>query len=625
MEKEWVVKGCQYTDEEIEQFRKDMNGYLETPFVKLLASRVGLDIDKARDFLFPFLKKLYDPFLYNDMDKAIDRLCKAIDANEKIMIYGDYDVDGTTSVALVYSFLRDYYLEQGKDYKSLLNYYVPNRHTEGYGVSYQGVDKAYEKDCALIISLDCGIKDHARIDYAANYGIDFIVCDHHTPGDELPKAVAVLDAKRKDSTYPFDELSGCGVAFKFMQALCIKRKIPFEKLLEYIDLVAVSIGSDIVPIVDENRILAYYGMKKLTESKFECDFKQNGECYFEFEDPNKTMTPERKEKTLEPLICFKKLLEDAGVNNKKMTIYDSVFSIGPRINAVGRMDEKENAMAAVRLLVSKDKKEIDKMAKKISECNEKRKKADGISYKDAIEQLKKEEGRYSSVVCDKDWDKDWDKGVIGIVASKLTEAYYRPTIVFTKKDGKLTGSARSVSDFDLYAAINSCSHYLTTFGGHKFAAGLSLKEENYAAFKNAFEEYVRTHITPEQQKPKIEVEQELDFKSITLDFYNKLKQFEPFGPDNPEPVFATFDVYDYGGTKRIGKDQSHLRLEVVDKSGVSRVGIGFGLGSFCDKIKQDVPFNICYTLSLNEFNGRTSIQLMVKDIKFNYEDGNNEQ
>lgn len=595
MEKEWHLKEYSgITDEQVLALQRDMNGYFDIHLTKMLASRVGLDKESARAFLRPNLEHLHDPFLFKDMDKAVDRLCAAMDGGEKILVYGDYDVDGTTSVALVYSFLRDLIpgeMESGSDDKRRLFYYVPNRYLEGYGVSFKGVDYAVEKGCTLIIALDCGIKDNARIEYSNYKGIDFIVCDHHTPGAELPKAIAVLDAKRDDNTYPFNELSGCGVGFKFMQAYCIRKGLPLEGLLRYIDLVAVSIGSDIVPIVDENRILAYYGLKKLNGEEF---------TYID------------KKLKLAPLVCFRAIKEEAGIADKIITIYDSVFTIGPRINAAGRM---KSGLEAVHLLVSDNADDAVKFSHEISKYNQDRKDKDSEITKAALDMLEKDPDNdinTTTVV----YGDNWHKGVVGIVASRLTETYYRPTIVFSKVDDKLTGSARSVSDFNLYDAIDSCRQHLTAFGGHKFAAGLNLKFENFPMFRKAFEDYVKNHIQEHQLRPKIEVEQELDFKSITLDFYNKLKQFEPFGPDNPEPVFATFDVYDYGGTKRIGKDQSHLRLEVVDKSGVPRVGIGFGFGDCCEKIKQGVPFNICYTLSLNEFNGRTSIQLMIKDIKF---------
>ncbi len=479
----------------------------------MLALRTNWDVDKANCFIRPKLENLHDPFLFNDMEKAVDRLEKAVENNEKILVYGDYDVDGTTAVALVYSFLREFYPFN-------IFYYVPDRYTEGYGVSFKGVDYAVEKKCTLIIALDCGIKDNARIEYANYKGIDFIVCDHHTPGVELPKAVAVLDAKRADNKYPFDELSGCGVGFKFMQAVCIRRNIPLETLLKYIDLTAVSIGSDIVPIVDENRILAYYGLKKL-----------NGE---EFSFSGKKLR-------FEPLPCFKAVKKEAKLDGKTITMTDSVFMIGPRINAAGRIHLGRDA---VRLLTTSDMTEAEKFAKEISDYNQTRKDLDRSITTEALEKLSLDENnlqKSTTVV----YGDNWHKGVVGIVASRLTETYFRPTIVFTKIGETLTGSARSVSDFNLYEAIDSCSEFLTAFGGHKFAAGLNLKFENFKPFAQKFEGYVKSHILPSQKNPEIKIEREIDFRTITEDFYKKMKEFEPFGPGNPEP-FLYARSFGYG-------------------------------------------------------------------------------
>jgi single-stranded-DNA-specific exonuclease len=579
MEKNWITGSC---DNKLTFYEKTMPYFKNRHLVEMLALRTNWDVDKANCFIRPKLENLHDPFLFNDMEKAVDRLEKAVENNEKILVYGDYDVDGTTAVALVYSFLREFYPFN-------IFYYVPDRYTEGYGVSFKGVDYAVEKKCTLIIALDCGIKDNARIEYANYKGIDFIVCDHHTPGVELPKAVAVLDAKRADNKYPFDELSGCGVGFKFMQAVCIRRNIPLETLLKYIDLTAVSIGSDIVPIVDENRILAYYGLKKL-----------NGE---EFSFSGKKLR-------FEPLPCFKAVKKEAKLDGKTITMTDSVFMIGPRINAAGRIHLGRDA---VRLLTTSDMTEAEKFAKEISDYNQTRKDLDRSITTEALEKLSLDENnlqKSTTVV----YGDNWHKGVVGIVASRLTETYFRPTIVFTKIGETLTGSARSVSDFNLYEAIDSCSEFLTAFGGHKFAAGLNLKFENFKPFAQKFEGYVKSHILPSQKNPEIKIEREIDFRTITEDFYKKMKEFEPFGPGNPEPIFCTRGVSDMG-SKIVGSDKRHLRLEIVDQTGITKIGIAFGKADFYEKIKNGHPFDICYTLDLNAFNGISNVQLVVKDIK----------
>lgn len=454
----------------------------------------------------------------------------------------------------------------------------------------KGVDYAAENGCNLIIALDCGIKDNPRVDYANSKGIDFIVCDHHTPGDQLPDAVAVLDAKRVDNTYPYIELSGCGVGFKFMQALCIKRNIPFTNLLNYIDLVAVSIGSDIVPITGENRILAYFGLKKL-----------NGQPFVY----NQTTL------ALQPLISLNAIKTESGFENKALTIYDSVFSIGPRINAAGRIDKGSEA---VKLLITEDPEEAKAFALKISDYNKERKDLDRDITETALRTLNNDpqNAENASTVV---YGDNWHKGVVGIVASRLTETYYRPTIVLSKIGDMLTGSARSVSDFDLYAAIDSCRDYLTGFGGHKFAAGLNLKFENYQLFKNSFENYVREHIKPSQKVQKVLIEQFIDFSVITPDFYNKLQDFEPFGPENSEPIFATKNVVDTGGSRLVGKTGEHLRLEVMDKTGTCLVGIAFGMANYYDRIHNGEKFDMCYTIQKNEFRGTVTLQLMVVDIK----------
>lgn len=585
MNKIWEINDYSaFSIDEIRCFNDKLNNYFsDISLTKMLAQRVGTDLEAVRSFLRPNLSELHDPFLYKDMDKAVERLCLALDNNQKILIYGDYDVDGTTSVALVYSFLKKYC-------SSNIDYYIPDRYTEGYGVSMKGVDYAAENGCNLIIALDCGIKDNPRVDYANSKGIDFIVCDHHTPGDQLPDAVAVLDAKRVDNTYPYIELSGCGVGFKFMQALCIKRNIPFTNLLNYIDLVAVSIGSDIVPITGENRILAYFGLKKL-----------NGQPFVY----NQTTL------ALQPLISLNAIKTESGFENKALTIYDSVFSIGPRINAAGRIDKGSEA---VKLLITEDPEEAKAFALKISDYNKERKDLDRDITETALRTLNNDpqNAENASTVV---YGDNWHKGVVGIVASRLTETYYRPTIVLSKIGDMLTGSARSVSDFDLYAAIDSCRDYLTGFGGHKFAAGLNLKFENYQLFKNSFENYVREHIKPSQKVQKVLIEQFIDFSVITPDFYNKLQDFEPFGPENSEPIFATKNVVDTGRSRLVGKTSEHLRLEVMDKTGTCLVGIAFGMANYYDRIHNGEKFDMCYTIQKNEFRGTVSLQLMVVDIK----------
>lgn len=592
MEKVWNIRNKNIDDIQVMEFQKELNGYLDFQLAKMLLSRVGFSKDSARAFLRPNLSMLHDPFLFRDMDKAISRLCAAIDGGERIMVYGDYDVDGTTSVALVYSFLKEYFSDHGLD-TARLSYYVPDRYKEGYGVSFAGVDEAFDKGCTLIIALDCGIKDNPRIDYASTKGIDFIVCDHHTPGEELPKAVAVLDAKRADNTYPFDELSGCGVGFKLMHAFCLHKQIPLQRLFNYLDLVAVSIGSDIVPIVDENRVLAFHGMLKLNAQPF----IYNGDTL-----------------CLSPLICFDAIMKEAKLKSKNnITIYDSVFMIGPRINAAGRM---KSGKEAVKLLVSSDPEEAAAFAAEISAYNEERKEKDHGITQMALATL--ESDPFNATNCSTVvYGDNWHKGVVGIVASRLTEHYFRPTIVLSKMGDMLTGSARSVSDFNLYDAIDSCREYLSAFGGHKFAAGLSLKVDNYDKFRNAFEEYVSTHITNSQKYPTIDIEQYISFSDINMDFYKKLQMFEPFGPENPEPIFATRHVVALNGTKICGKTepQEHLRFVVTDSSGITITGIGFGLAGFYPLIKDGRPFKMCYTISENEFNGTTSLQIMVKDVK----------
>ncbi len=556
-----------------EALQKDGNLLNET-LANLLAQRGIKTYDEAKAFFRPSLEGLHNPFLMKDMDKAVARLEKARLRNEKILIYGDYDVDGTTSVALVFSFLKKYF-EQ-------IAYYIPDRYSEGYGISYKGIDYADENSYSLVIALDCGIKAVEKIDYANDKNIDFIICDHHTPGEKIPNAAAVLDPKRPDCRYPDKNLSGCGVGFKFMQAFSEKNKIPEEELYNFIDLTVVSIASDIVPVTGENRILAFYGLKKLNEN---------------------------------PLTGLKTIKKTAGVKDKQLNISDCVFKIGPRINAAGRI---ESGMSAVELLISDNSKLAHGFAKNIDIFNTERKELDRNITHDALRIIGNDidlRNRKTTVV----YDKNWHKGVVGIVASRLTETYYRPTIVLGESNGIATGSARSVSDYNIYEAINACSHLLENFGGHKFAAGLSLKTENIDAFSECFEEYVSKTIKPEQLIPIINVDAELKFSEIDDRFYRIMSQMAPFGPGNMTPVFITKNVRDTGNSKRVGANKDHLKLEVVDTNGVVMQGIAFSFEpEYYEKMSAEPKpyFDICYSVSENEFRGKISLQLTVKDIIF---------
>lgn len=529
----------------------------------------GVDTyDKAFNFFRPQLSGLHDPFLMNDMHKAVARLKIAIENNENILIYGDYDVDGTTGVALIYSFLKTIY--------DNVIYYIPDRYLEGYGISFKGIDFANRNNCKLIIAVDCGIKAVDKAEYASKLNIDLIICDHHTPDEIIPQCVAVLDAKRLDNTYPFNELSGCGVGFKFMQAYCIKENIPVENLLKFIDLTAVSIASDIVPVVDENRILAFYGLKKLNT---------------------------------DPLPAFKALINDSK-SEKQLVMQDVVFTIGPRINAAGRI---KSGAEAVELLISTNIDQADEFSRQISLYNQERKELDKAITDEALDQISKDnsQNKKTTVVA----GKNWHRGVVGIVASRLTETHYKPTVVFSNTDGNLTGSARSVGNFDLYAALDSCSRYLEKFGGHKFAAGLNIKEENLEAFKVAFEKYVGDNIRDEDTKPALNIEREVSFKVLTSKFYRIIQQFEPFGPENEIPIFATSGVCDTGNTKIVGKTGEHLKIEVMDSTGTIISGIAFSMAGYYKQIKTGKKFDICYTLEKNVFRGTETLQIMVKDIK----------
>ena len=537
---------------------------------RLLLERGITSTAEAKRFFRPQLNELHDPFLMKDMSIAVERLNKAMGRKERIMVYGDYDVDGTTAVALVYKFLQQFY--------SNIDYYIPDRYNEGYGVSKKGVDYAAETGVKLIIVLDCGIKAVEEITYAKEKGIDFIICDHHVPDEMLAPAVAILNPKRLDATYPYPHLSGCGVGFKFMQAFALNNGIEFHQLTPLLDLVAVSIASDIVPIMGENRILAYHGLRQLNSN---------------------------------PSIGLKAIIDVCGLAERDITMSDIVFKIGPRINASGRI---QNGKEAVDLLIEKDFQQALEKSNRINRYNETRKDLDKSMTEEAnkiVDQLSDLSQRRTIVI----YNEAWHKGVIGIVASRLTEIYYRPAVVLTRTDGLATGSARSVSGFDVYKAIENCRDLLENFGGHTYAAGLSMKVENVPEFTRRFEDYVTSHILPEQTSATINIDAQLDFRDITPKFFFDLKKFNPFGPDNHKPVFATLNVYDYGTSKVVGRDQEHIKLELVDnKSNNVMNGIAFGQSSQARYIKTKQSFNICYTIEENTHK-RGEIQLQIEDIK----------
>ena len=537
---------------------------------KLLLERGITSAAEAKRFFRPQLSELHDPFLMKDMSIAVERLNQAMGKKERILVYGDYDVDGTTAVALVYKFLQQFY--------SNIDYYIPDRYNEGYGVSVKGVDYAYETGVKLIIVLDCGIKAVEEIAYAKEKGIDFIICDHHVPDDVLPPAVAILNAKRPDATYPYEHLSGCGVGFKFMQAFALNNGIEFNQLTPLLDLVAVSVASDIVPIMGENRVLTYHGLKQLNSN---------------------------------PSVGLKAIIDICGLSEKEITVGDIVFKIGPRINASGRI---QNGKEAVELLIEKDFSSALEKANLINQYNETRKDLDKTMTEEAnhiVDSLEGLSDRRTIVI----YNEAWHKGVIGIVASRLTEIYYRPAVVLTRTDNLATGSARSVSGFDVYKAIENCRDLLENFGGHTYAAGLSMKVENVEEFTHRFETYVSEHILPEQTSAVIDIDAEIDFRDITPKFHADLKKFNPFGPDNHKPVFCTHNVYDYGTSKVVGRDQEHIKLELVDnKSNNVMNGIAFGQSSQARYIKTKRSFDICYTIEENTHK-RGEVQLQIEDIK----------
>lgn len=565
----WNIRRLTAQEEALQQqLERELN--ISSAAASMLVVRDIQSAEEARQFIRPSLDKLHDPFLMKDMDKAVERLHQALTQNENILIYGDYDVDGTTAVAVMYRFLSPL--------TSRLDYYIPDRYNEGYGVSTQGIDYAAEQGCTLIITLDCGIKAVEKVAYAKSKGVDVIVCDHHTPGDELPAAVAVLNMKRDDCPYPYKDLSGCGVGFKLAQAYTQQYGLPFDNLVPLLQLLAMSIASDIVPITGENRILAHYGIKQINQA---------------------------------PFAGISAVVDIAGIEAKKLTINELVYKLGPRINACGRM---KSGRAAVELLLTDDTTFARQQAEEVNQHNEERRDCDTETTKEALTMLEADATyaqRRSTVV----YAPHWHKGVVGIVASRLTETYYRPTIVLTAgEDGIISGSARSVGGFDIYAAIDSCLDLLTNFGGHKYAAGLSMHIDNLPAFCERFEQYVATHIREDQLQPTLLVEAELELADITPAFYNVIRYLEPFGPGNPRPLFVSRNLINHRDTRVVGKTGEHLRLDVTDRA-YAITGIAFGRAEMAKHIQNGNPVDICYELDENTFNNRTTIQMMVQDIK----------
>ena len=561
------------------QAAEELGGKLNiSPILAGLLIKRGITTESAaKRFFHPQLSDLINPFLMKDMDVAVDRLNDAMGRKERIMVYGDYDVDGCTAVALVYKFLLQFY--------SNIEYYIPDRYEEGYGVSKKGIDYAHANNVKLIIILDCGIKAVEEIAYAKKLGIDFIICDHHVPDEEMPPAVAILNPKRSDDTYPFKHLCGCGIGFKFMQAFAKNNSIPFSRLIPLLDLCAVSIAADIVPVTDENRILAFHGLKILNQN---------------------------------PSTGLKAIIDICGLNNREISMSDIVFKIGPRINASGRI---ENGRESVDLLVEKEFSHALEKAKHIDCYNEQRKDIDKHMTEEAnqiVARLESQQHRSSIVL----YDENWKKGVIGIVASRLTEIYFRPTVVLTRDGDLATGSARSVTGFDVYSAIKSCRDILLNFGGHTYAAGLTLKWDDIPECRRRFQKYVDNHIQPEQTEAVLNIDAVIDFKDITKKLHNDLKKFSPFGPCNQKPIFCTVDVYDYGTSKVVGREQEHIKLELVDSKSSNVVnGIAFGQSASARYIKSKRSFDIAYTLEDNVFKKNT-VQLQIEDIRPAEEDEN---
>ncbi len=588
MQKKWVL-----------QAREDNNLiihisdqlHIPLPLASLLAQRNVKTYNEARAFFKPSLQDIHDPYLMKDMEKSVARVEKAIDGKEKILIFGDYDVDGTSAVALVYSFL--------KNYTSSIEYYVPDRYEEGYGISVQSIEYAKDNNFTLIIVLDCGIKCHKEIDLANQYNIDILICDHHFPDSTLPNAYAILDPKQTDCTYPYKELSGCGVGFKLIQAIAQKYNIPFVELGKYFDLLVISIASDIVPITGENRIFAYFGLKLINT---------------------------KPRKGIESLLTYSKILRKAyptlpplnSVFTKEITINDLVFYVGPRINAAGRM---ATGRSAVHLLITNTIERITELGERVDMHNNERRELDLKTTNEAIDMVSTELNlaeKRSIVV----YDPSWVKGIVGIVASRLVEHFYKPSIVFTLSNGLITGSARSVKDFDLYAALLQCSDLLEHFGGHTFAAGLSIKPENLDIFIEKFEQSVAASINETSICPAIDIDEEISLNEINVDFFNILKRFSPFGPGNMSPVFMTKNVIDTGKARIVG--QNHIKLSVFQPNNRSYPvkAIAFGLGKHFKRISKGEPFHICYHIEMNEWQGKSSLQLVIKDIKFPSEEDN---
>lgn len=570
MEINWNIKTLTAEEEATAQ---KLSAELEISPVagRILADRGIRTAAEARAYIRPSLDSLHDPFLMRDMTAAVDRLCLAIDRHERIMVYGDYDVDGTTAVALMYSFL--------KTQTDNLVYYIPDRYTEGYGISTKGIDTAKEKGCTLVIALDCGIKAVDKMEYATSLGIDFIICDHHTPGEVIPRTVAVLNMKRADCLYPYKELSGCGVGFKLVQAYAQRRGIAPQEVYRLLPLLAMSIASDIVPLTGENRILAFYGLRALNAA---------------------------------PSVGVQAIMEVAGIAGKTVTMTDLVFKFGPRINAAGRI---KSGAEAVRLLITDDAEAALQFAKDIDSYNQDRRDFDSKTTDEALEQLQKDpmnSEKFTTVV----FSPEWHKGVVGIAASRLTETFYRPTIVLTAGEGDIiSGSARSVSDFDIYTAIDSCRDLLTNFGGHKFAAGLSMHKADLPEFKRRFEEYVATHITPEQQVPTLDIEAEVELSDMNWKMYKILQCLEPFGPGNERPLFLCRHLINNRNTRAVSEGK-HLHLDVTDRI-VAMDGIAFGQGDKAAHIQNGNPVDICFYLEENTYRGRTTLQMNAQDIKLN--------
>jgi single-stranded-DNA-specific exonuclease len=568
MEKKWVLKE-QGDPVVVRQLAGTLG--VSGSLANLMVQRNITTVAEADAFFSPALSYLHDPFLMKDMNLAVDRISSAINKNERILVYGDYDVDGITAVAMMYSFLKKLY--------SNVSYYIPDRYKEGYGVSFKGLDFAFENNCKIVITLDCGIKAVDKVKYARSKGLDVIICDHHYPADELPKAIAVLDPKQPSCSYPYKELSGCGVGFKLIQAYARIHAIPFSEISPFLDLVAVSIASDIVPITGENRVMAYFGLKQLNDS---------------------------------PRTGLKEIIRECEMH-KELAVEDVVFKIGPRINAAGRM---ETGSKAVELLISDDVKLAADISREINNFNIERRSVDRIITTEAMRMIS-EDQRNINARTTVLYNPSWRKGVIGIVASRLIETYYRPTVILTESNGFATGSARSVQGYDLYQAIEACSDLLESFGGHMFAAGLTLKKENIDLFKERFEHHVNNTITDDQLVPRLFIDSELLFSEISDDFYKVINRFQPFGPENMSPIFVSSNVFDSGAGRMVGSSGEHLKLDLCQESTGTKTfpSIAFSQANHFEHIKAGKPFDICYSLEMNEFRGTRTLQLNIRDIK----------